>query len=79
MLESISNKETPTWMFSCEYWKIFKNTYFEEHLGTDASLCFPVFRSNYLRMFFKIGVLKNFANLTGNYLCWNLCLIKLLA
>ena len=24
-------------MFSCEYWKIFKNTYFEEHLWTASS------------------------------------------
>ena len=24
-------------MFSCEYWEIFKNTYFEEHLHTAAS------------------------------------------
>ena len=27
-------------------------------------------------MFFKIGVLKNFANLTGKYLCWSLFLNK---
>ena len=25
-------------MFSCEYWEIFKNNYFEEHLRTAASL-----------------------------------------
>ena len=30
-------KETPTHMFSSEYCKIFKNTYFEEHLLTAAS------------------------------------------
>ena len=24
-------------LFSCEYWEIFKNTYFEEHLRTAAS------------------------------------------
>ena len=28
--------ETPTLMFSCEYWEFFKNTYFEEHLRTAA-------------------------------------------
>ena len=28
---------TPTEVFSCEYWEIFKNTYFEEHLQTVAS------------------------------------------
>ena len=25
-------------MFSCEYYEIFKNTYFKEHLQTDASI-----------------------------------------
>ena len=29
-------KKTPTQVFSCEYYEIFKNTYFEEHLGTAA-------------------------------------------
>ena len=28
---------TLTQMFSCEYWEIFKNTYFEEHLRTAAA------------------------------------------
>ena len=33
-------KETQTQVFSCEYCKIVKNTYFEEHLRTNASgLC----------------------------------------
>ena len=30
--------ETPTQVFSCEYYEIFKNTYFEEHLRTAASV-----------------------------------------
>ena len=29
--------ETPTQMFSCEICKVFKNTYFEEHLQMTAS------------------------------------------
>ena len=29
--------KTPIRMFSCEYWEISKNTYFEEHLRTAAS------------------------------------------
>ena len=29
-------KKTPTQVFSCEIWKILKNTYFEEHLQTPA-------------------------------------------
>ena len=28
------------------------------------------------QMFFKIEVLKNFANFTGKHLCWSLFLIK---
>ena len=28
---------TPTQVFSCEYYEIFKSTYFEEHLWTTAS------------------------------------------
>ena len=37
---------------------------------------FTMFRSNRLQMFFKIGVLRNFANFTGKHLCWSLFLIK---
>ena len=29
-------KETPTQVFSCEFYQNFKNTYFEEHLPTAA-------------------------------------------
>ena len=34
------------------------------------------FRSSRSQTFFKIGVLKNFANFTGKHLCWSLFLIK---
>ena len=34
-------KGTPTQVFSCEFCEIFKNTYFEEHLRTTASI-FPL-------------------------------------
>ena len=34
-------KETPTQVFSCEYWLIFKNTYFDENLRTTASAIPP--------------------------------------
>ena len=38
-LKSLSNKVAglKTFMFSCEYCEIFRNTYFEEHLQTAAS------------------------------------------
>ena len=35
------------------------------------------YRSNYSKMFFKIGVLKNFTICTGKHLFWSLILIKL--
>ena len=38
LIKFIYQKESPTQMFFCEYCKIFKNTYFEEHLQTDASV-----------------------------------------
>ena len=31
-------KETPTQVFSCEYWEIFKNTVFEERLPDLATV-----------------------------------------
>ena len=31
-------KEIPTQVLSCKYYEIFKNTYFEEHLRTAASV-----------------------------------------
>ena len=39
MLESLLNKVVPTQLFSCEYCKIFKNTYIEEYLRTGAFEC----------------------------------------
>ena len=49
MLESLFSKvadlQTPTQVFSCEYYVIFKNTYFEEHFRTAASgngVFFPI-------------------------------------
>ena len=33
-------------------------------------------RNSHLQMFFKKGVLKNFAIFAGKYLCWSLFLIK---
>ena len=37
------------------------------------------FKSSRSKMFFKIGVLKNYAIFTGKHLCWNLFLINLQA
>ena len=44
VLESLYNKvaglQTPTQVFSCEYCEIYKNSYFEEDLGTVVSIFF---------------------------------------
>ena len=37
------------------------------------------FKSSHLQMFFKIGVLKNFAIFAGKHLCWSCFLMKLQA
>ena len=42
VLKSLFNKETTTRAFSCEYCKIFKNTYFKEHLRVSASVFYAV-------------------------------------
>ena len=36
-----------------------------------------IFRSNHMQMFFKTGVIRNFAIFTEKHLCWSLFLIKL--
>ena len=59
-----SSQNTYHWLLSsCEYCKVFKNSFFIEHL----------------KMFFKIGALKSFANFTGKHLCWSLFLKNLQA
>ena len=40
-------------------------------------LIWQIIRSSRSQMFFKIGVLKNFANFTGKHLCWSLFFKKL--
>ena len=42
-------------------------------------LQYLIFRSSRSQMFFKIGVLKNFANFTAKHLCWSIFFIKLQA
>ena len=54
------------WLPHMCVWKCskFKNIYLQ-------------FRSSCSQVFFKLGVLQNFANFTGKYLCWNYFLINL--
>ena len=69
-------------VFSCKFCKIYKNTFFIEHVRTTASISYSypiLLRSSRLQRFFEIGVRKNFAILTGKHLCWCLFLIKLQA
>ena len=37
---TLIKKDTPAQMFSCEYYEVFKNTFFTEHLWTTASKFF---------------------------------------
>ena len=56
---------------NCPSLKVFKK------LNAELSMNLP--KSSLWKMFFKIGVAKNFANFRGKHLCWSLLLIKLLA
>ena len=71
-------------MFSCEFCKISKYTFFTEHLRTTASVrkptfelqifhvittFFTIFRGSHRRCSIKKGVLENFANFIGKDLC----------
>ena len=54
---------------SCEYCKVFKKSFFIQNTS----------RSKCLQVFFKIGVLKRFANFAGEHLCWRFFLKNLQA
>ena len=49
----------------------------KKQLLTGVLKLFEKIKSSHQQMFFKIGVLKNFALFTGKHLCWNFFLIKL--
>ena len=42
-------------------------------------ICVQYVQKQPTKVFFKKGILKNFANLTGKHMCWSLFLIKLQA
>ena len=56
-------RESRAQLFSCEFYEISKNNFFTEHLWTTASkfVTEMLIFSSGSQMFFKIGVLKNFA------------------
>ena len=67
MMQLLSNKvagleacsfirETPTQVFSCKYWEIFKNTYFEEHLQMAVSVILTI------KLVISIGYLPTFSS-----------------
>ena len=66
-LRKILFLKSPSQMFSCEYYKIFKDNYFVEHLRC---------RSSRPEVFFEKGILRNFAKFTGKHLCQSLFLNK---
>ena len=62
-LRKILFLKSPSQMFSCEYYKIFKDNYFVEHLRC---------RSSRPEVFCEKGILRNFAKLTGKQQCQTL-------
>ena len=68
MTYNFVKKETPTQVFSCEFFEIFKKTFFIEYLWMIAfeylNVCRVSFgRSSRSQMFSKVGVLKKFRNI----------------
>ena len=81
MTYNFVKKETPTQVFSCEFFEIFKKIFFIEYLWMIAfeyfNVCKVSFgRSSRSQMFSKVGVLKSFAIFTGKQLSWSFFLIK---
>ena len=60
-------------VISCEFCEISKKTFSIEHLQTTTFSRGKVslYRSSRLQMLFKIGALKNFANVIGKHLWWS--------
>ena len=58
--------------FRSEIWRR-SIIYAEVYLRCSSSKQFTsdIYRGSRSQMFFKIGVLKNFANVTGKHLCWS--------
>ena len=61
------------------YSSIFKAYFMKDFAAAKASLVFikNICSSSCSLIFFKIGVLKNFAMFTGKHLCWSLFSLKL--
>ena len=53
----------------CSFYLKQKNNHFLKILDSHSPF---ICRSSRSQMFFKIGILKNFANFTGKHLCWSL-------
>ena len=69
---------TTTMFHFCTHSKYDRTRYFLDiYWGYSNEALARNGRSSRLQMFFKIGVLKNFAIFTGKHLCWNLFLIML--
>ena len=65
--KTVLNKRMPSSYFPMSFAKFSEN-----HSTEKQKNIFQVNgRSSRSQMFFKIGVLKNFANFTGKHLCWS--------
>ena len=64
-------------LISLEYQNVFKIQKSPEINWRKLGNCFRKYRSSLRRCSIEKGVLKEFANFTGKYLCWSLFLINL--
>ena len=75
-MKAKKNLSKEEWKYFVDFtFKMFENYLVELRLVRHSIMVQKQFRGS-SQMFLKIGVLKNFTNLTEKQLCWSLCLIK---
>ena len=75
-MKAKKNLSKEKWKYFVDFtFKMFENYLVELRLVRHSIMVQKQFRGP-SQMFLKIGVLKNFTNLTGKQLCWSLFLIK---
>ena len=76
-LSYMDHLDYSSWYLHISFNVNISKTHLEEI--SQQSPYFPRLRSSFSEIFFKIGVLKNFAKFIGKHLCWRLFIIKLQA
>ena len=69
------------WSTTANLWPLTTHIYHVMIFVTDScskkSFFIIIFRSSHMQMFFKTGIIRDFAIFIGKHLCWSLFLIKL--